>query len=165
MIENSSAGHLLYTNRWNLHKAPRLKGEPLSPFTQVGIYFTTSVEPALSGWWRARAGPNFGPNFRTKTIFEPKRREIPKTYMTTWLPLLLRSHLIWSCHRQDLKSRPLVRCCDLCNTSPHNRWPTKEKNPSAKQSWTLLSNVKSIFDIIVDDARSLLMSLTSMVDE
>ena len=23
MIENSSAGHLLYTNRWNLHKAPR----------------------------------------------------------------------------------------------------------------------------------------------
>ena len=60
--------------------ATRLKGEPLSPFTQVGIYFTASVEPALSGWWRARAGPNFGPNFRTKTIFEPKRREIPKTY-------------------------------------------------------------------------------------
>ena len=60
--------------------AERLKGEPLSPFTQVGIYFTTSVEPALSGWWRARTGPNFGPNFRTKTIFETKKREIPTTY-------------------------------------------------------------------------------------
>ena len=166
MIENSSAGHLLYTNRWNLHKAPRLKGEPLSPFTQVGIYFTTSVEPAGTKWMVARKGPGpiSGPIFGPKQFSSRNGARFPKR-MTTWLPLLLRSHLIWSCHRQDLKSRPLVRCCDLCNTSPHNRWPTKEKNPSAKQSWTLLSNVKSIFDVIVDDARSLLMSLTSMVDE
>ena len=77
MIENSSAGHLLYTNRWNLHKAPRdwKEGEPLSPFTQVGIYFTTSIEPALSGWWRARGRAQFSDenNFRAETARDSQK--------------------------------------------------------------------------------------------
>ena len=77
MIENSSTGHLLYTNRWNLHKAPRdwKEGEPLSPFTQVGIYFTTSIEPALSGWWRARGRAQFSDenNFRAETARDSQK--------------------------------------------------------------------------------------------
>ena len=49
--------------------AKRLKGEPLSPFTQVGIYFTTSVEPALSGWWRARGRAQFRAQFSDENNF------------------------------------------------------------------------------------------------
>ena len=52
--------HLMYTNRWNLYKAQRLKAEPLCPFAKLRIYFTASIEPTVSGWWRAKARPNFG---------------------------------------------------------------------------------------------------------
>ena len=55
---------LMFTNLWNLYKGKRLKVEPLlCPFAQLGIYFTTSIEPLVSGWWRAKAGPNFVPNY------------------------------------------------------------------------------------------------------
>ena len=92
--------HLMYTNRWNLYKAKRLKAEPLCPFSQLGIYFTTSIEPAVSGWWRAKARPNFGAQL-------PQDSSNP----CWWLPLLLTRPLlplidqIGSCHRLDLKSR------------------------------------------------------------
>ena len=89
----------MYTNRWNLYKAKRLKAEPLCPFSQLGIYFTTSIEPAVSGWWRAKARPNFGAQL-------PQDSSNP-----CWsLPLLLTRPLlplidqIGSCHRLDLKS-------------------------------------------------------------
>ena len=53
--------HLMYTNRWNLYKAKRLKAEPLCPFSQLGIYFTTSIEPAVSGRWREGRAQFWGP--------------------------------------------------------------------------------------------------------
>ena len=58
---------------------------PQSVHTGWDLFYSLSIEPAGTKWMVARKGraqfrPNFGPNFRTKTIFEPKRREIPKTY-------------------------------------------------------------------------------------
>ena len=53
--------HLMFTNRWNLYKAKRLKAEPLCPFAQLGIYFTTSIEPPVSGWWREGRAQFWGP--------------------------------------------------------------------------------------------------------
>ena len=90
--------HLMFTNRWNLYKAKRLKAEPLCPFAQLGIYFTTSIEPTVSGWWRAKAGPNFGAQLP---------RDSPNPCLLAPLlkrPLLPLINQIGSCHRLDLNS-------------------------------------------------------------
>ena len=124
MIENSSTGHLLYTNRWNLHKARDWKASPSAVHTGWDLFY--SLRWAGTKWMVARKGrAQFRAQFSDPKQFSRRKSARFQKGMTTWLPLLLRSHLIWSCHRQDLKSRPLVRCFDLCNTSPHNCWPTK----------------------------------------
>ena len=142
MIENSSAGHLLYTNRWNLHKAPRFKGEPLSPFTQVGIYFTASIEPALSGWWRAKGRAQFWAQFSDQNNF---RAETARDSQNVWRR---GCHSYWGATLSDLAtgrilSRALSFVVVIYVTHRHNRWPTKEKKPRAKQSGTGGPSVKS----------------------
>ena len=99
----------MYTNRWNLYKAKRLKAEPLCPFSQLGIYFTTSIEPAVSGWWRAKARPNFGAQLSRDS--PNPCRQLPFLLTRPLLPLI---DQIRSCHRQDLNLRLSSLSLSLC---------------------------------------------------
>ena len=83
MIENSSAGHLLYTNRWNLHKAPRdWKASPSARSHRLGFILQPPLSRlALSGWWRARGRAQFRAQFSDENNF---RAETARDSQNVW---------------------------------------------------------------------------------
>ena len=144
MIENSSAGHLLYTNRWNLHKAPRdWKASPSARSHRLGFILQPPLSRlALSGWWRARGRAQFRAQFSDENNF---RAETARDPQNVWRR---GCHSYWGATLSDLATgRILSRALSFVVVIyvTHRHTTTKEKNPKAKQSGTGGSNLKSIF--------------------
>ena len=80
MIENSSAGHLLYTNRWNLHKARDWKASPSAVHTGWDLFY--SLRWAGTKWMVARKGrAQFRAQFSDENNFrDEKARDSEKVW-------------------------------------------------------------------------------------